>query len=98
MNITQDWKYVCVEWEIVNPPSLTIEQQNYIFLAIITPITSKNQSEHAYSNIEHRNIKFPVNLSNLGEWQWALRNKTALLRETGDNLTVIIEAKIYKIK
>ena len=96
--ITNEWKYVYVDWEVVSPPSLTKEQQDNIFVEIKTPITPYDESEYAYSSTGHRNMKIPVNADNWGEWHYSFRNKTFYLYETGEDLTIIVEATMYKIK
>ena len=96
--ITQEWKYVYVDWEVVYPSSLTKEQQENIFVEISTPITPYEESEYAYISTGHRNMKFSVNANNWGEWHYAFRNKTFLLYETGEDITITVKATMYKVK
>jgi len=96
-DISSDWKYVIVNWEITNPLGITIDQQVEIELEIRNPSTSPREIYY-YSDYSSRNLRFTINDNNWGEWEFSFSNTLSEEENGHDEITVKIHYEIYKIK
>ena len=92
--LSTDWKYVYVEWEVVEPPYLTEEQQDYINLNIENP-EYQTRMKYPYSSTENRNKKIYINANNWGDWRIGFANENGLYNE---GIDIKIEYTLYKVR
>ena len=92
--LSSDWRYVVINWSVIEPTNLTKEQEEYIFLTISTP-EYPSEIEYSYDSTGNRTQKIFINANNWGNWRIGFRNKNALYTE---DITVTIEFDLYKVR
>lgn len=87
-------KIIVVNWTVVSPSNLSLADQNNITLEITTPLgAASNSTVYAFNEVNDRNLRFSVNDSMRGNWNFALYYS---LDATAGNVT--INTEIYAIE
>ena len=87
-NITSDWKYIVLNWEVTNL-SLTEEQQKNILVIISNPV--KQNEMYYYNDYSSRYLMFNITDENSGYWGFSFVNRN-------QNVTVDIDVQLYKMR
>ncbi|MCJ7571146.1 MAG: hypothetical protein MUO82_04650 [Candidatus Thermoplasmatota archaeon] len=70
--IESDWKVIVVNWSVLNLSVLSkIEQHNITFEITIPPDEDSYTTRYYYDEVADRNLRFPIEYSNLGNWNFS---------------------------
>ena len=93
-HLSSDWKYVVINWEVIEPKGLTKEQAEWIFLEIQTP-ENPTKIDYSYASPVNRYQKIYITANNWGDWRIGFVNKIGLYLE---DVTITIEYDLYKVR
>lgn len=84
-------KYVVVEWTILNPADVSYNEWQHIYCEMSYPPNEGNIYRYTYS-IENQTLRFPVNLTNWGNWMYGFSFGSLV------NRSYTIDYEIYILK
>ncbi len=88
--VNDDYKYIVVNWEVINPQNLTPDEQHDIVFELTYP-PSNISEDYAYDLVNNRNLNFTISSSNSGNWSYGFLNMGQI-----SNITIYRE--IYLLK
>jgi hypothetical protein len=91
-NVESGVKVIVANWSVIYPSNLSMMDQHNITLEITMP-PEGNTTQYYYDEVQDRNLRFPVNDSMLGNWDFSFYYS---LDSTAENATVYEE--IYGMK
>jgi hypothetical protein len=92
--ITSDWKYIIVNWEITSPTLLSSEQMKYVRLGVDNP-TTQGREYFSYDGYNNRSMRWVIDDYNWGYWRIGFDN---IMFTMEDPVEVTIHFEIYKAR